>query len=45
MESQVEQRLNFLEQRVKTLEDLLRVAYAPAPAPVAQPAPAAPRPA
>jgi uncharacterized membrane protein len=46
MDSQVEQRLNFLEQRVKTLEDLLRVAYAPAPtpAPVGQPAPMWPPP-
>jgi uncharacterized membrane protein len=40
MESQVEQRLTYLEQRVRTLEDLLRVAYASAPAPVTPPTPA-----
>ncbi|MGH3630883.1 MAG: DUF2339 domain-containing protein, partial [Sciscionella sp.] len=38
MESSVEQRLTFLEARVKTLEGLLAAAAAPAPAP----APAAP---
>jgi uncharacterized membrane protein len=40
MESSVEQRLNFLEGRVKTLEGLLGLASAPDPAP--PPAPAAP---
>ena len=40
MEPSVEQRLTFLEARVKTLEGLLAVARAPAPAPA--PAPAAP---
>ena len=40
MEPSVEQRLTFLEARVKTLEGLLAVARAPAPAPA--PAPATP---
>jgi uncharacterized membrane protein len=40
MESSVEQRLNFLEGRVKTLEGLLGLAAAPAPTPA--PAPVAP---
>jgi len=40
MESSVEQRLNFLEGRVKTLEGLLGLAAAPDPAPT--PAPTAP---
>jgi uncharacterized membrane protein len=43
MESTVEQRLTFLENRVKTLEGLLEVTAAPVPAPVAPPpAPQAP---
>jgi uncharacterized membrane protein len=45
MESTVEQRLNFLENRVKTLESLLGVAAAPAPAravPFPPPTPAKP---
>src|SRR5215467_6649333 len=40
MESTVEQRLSFLENRVKTLEGLLGVAAAPAPKPVMLPLPA-----
>jgi uncharacterized membrane protein len=37
MESTVEQRLTFLENRVKTLEGLLEVTAAPVPTPVAPP--------
>jgi len=37
MESTVEQRLTFLENRVKTLEGLLEVTAAPVPVPVAPP--------
>jgi uncharacterized membrane protein len=43
MEPTVEQRLDFLENRVKTLEGLLEVPAAPVPAPVAPP-PAARKP-
>jgi uncharacterized membrane protein len=39
MESTVEQRLTFLENRVKTLEGLLEVRRVPVPAPVAAPLP------
>ena len=39
MESTVEQRLTFLEARVKTLEGLLEVAPTPAPAPTPRPFP------
>lgn len=42
METSVEQRLNFLEARVKTLEHALGLDAAPAPAPVLPPLPAAP---
>ena len=44
MEPSVEQRLNFLEGRVKTLEGLLGLAETPAPAPVATPRPVWPPP-
>ena len=37
MEPSVEQRLTFLQARVKTLEGLLAVAAAPAPAPLQLP--------
>jgi len=43
MQSTVEQRLTFLESRVKTLEGLLEVKAAPAPAPAARP-PTQPKP-
>src|SRR5215471_15047767 len=39
METSVEQRLNFLEDRVKTLEGLLAVGPAPRPAPFPRPEP------
>jgi uncharacterized membrane protein len=41
MESSVEQRLTFLEARVKTLEGLLQARDVPVPAPVAPPLPVA----
>jgi uncharacterized membrane protein len=44
MESTVEQRLNFLEARVRTLEGLLGLDAAAVPAPVALPKPAPPAP-
>src|SRR6478672_9732393 len=42
MESTVEQRLNFLEERVKTLESLMGTAPAPRPEPFPRPTPVAP---
>jgi len=42
MESAVEQRLNVLEARVKTLESLLGLDAAPVPAPAAPPRPSPP---
>ena len=42
MESAVEQRLNFLEARVKTLESLLGLGAEPVPAPAAPPRPSPP---
>src|SRR5690349_22822289 len=44
MESTVEQRLTFLENRVKTLEGLLQVRNVPFPAPAVVTAPAEPKP-
>ena len=44
MESTVEQRLTFLENRVKTLERLLQVRNVPFPAPAVVPPPAEPEP-
>src|SRR3954471_22193899 len=44
MESTVEQRLNFLEARVRTLEGLLGLDAAPVAAPVVPPAPRRPWP-